>query len=169
MKTLATINFENVEEKEFNKFKVRNAVRVVIFDKIGNIALMDVTSDSFHKLPGGGIEKGEDNEKAMRRECLEEAGVEIGNLIELGCIKEIKRVDEMVQNSFCYATKVSGEKKEPHFTDSEMSRGYKVLWIKIDEAIKLISSDTYSNIVGRYIKERELNILIAAKNNVSNL
>jgi ADP-ribose pyrophosphatase YjhB (NUDIX family) len=163
MKTLAIINFGNTPEDKLSDFGIRNAARAVIFDKDGKIALMHSTVDKFHKIPGGGLEGDENKETALRRECLEEAGVEVGNLIELGFVKEIKGDDKMVQNSYCYVTKVVGEKKSPNFTESEIAQGFEVIWVGLDEAYNLVKNDGYSNSLGRYIQARELNILTEAK------
>ncbi len=163
MKTLAIINFGNTPENELANFGIRNAARAVIFDKDGKIALMHSTVDKFHKIPGGGLEGNENKETALRRECLEEAGVEVDNLIELGFVKEIKGDDKMVQNSYCYITKVVGDKKTPTFTESEIAQGFEVIWVSLDEAYNLVKNDGYKNGLGRYIRERELNILKEAK------
>lgn len=163
MKTLAIINLGNTPEDIFVNFNIRNTARAVIFDKDGKIALMHSVNDKFHKLPGGGLESDEEKNEAIRRECLEEAGVEVGNLIELGFVKEIKGEYKMIQNSYCYLTKVIGDKKIPNLTESEIAQGFKILWVSLDEAYNLVKNDGYKNNLGKYIRERELNILEEAK------
>jgi ADP-ribose pyrophosphatase YjhB (NUDIX family) len=163
MKLLAEINLENVAEGDAAVFKVRNTARAVIFDSHGNVALMSVSKEYYHKLPGGGIEKGEKVEEALRRECKEEAGVEIGELVELGSIREIKNEERMIQNSYCYSARVIGDKGPPQFTEAEKERGFEVMWININDAIALIESESYKNSFGKIIAERELSILRAAR------
>ena len=126
MLELKTINLENSTLEEFDNYKVRNTVRAVIFDNKNNIALMNVSKDNFHKLPGGGIDKGETKKEALKRECLEEAGVNIEIISELGLISEIKKTSETVQNSYCYIAKVVGEKGKPDFTEKEIAKGFEV-------------------------------------------
>ncbi len=163
MLELKTINLENSISEEFNNYKVRNTVRAIIFDNENNIALMNVSKDNFHKLPGGGIDEGETKEEALKRECLEEAGVNIEIISELGLISEIKKTSETIQNSYCYTAKVIGEKGEPYFTEKEKVKGFEIKWLSIEEAIKTVEEDGFSNIIGEYISIREKIILEEVK------
>ncbi|MDR3582175.1 MAG: NUDIX domain-containing protein [Candidatus Pacebacteria bacterium] len=160
---LAELNFENTPEDEASTFGVRNTARAVVFDNDKNIALMNVSKEHFHKLPGGGIDNDEKPKEALKRECKEEAGVEIDAIVELGFIKEIKKESKAVQNSYCYIAHVIGKKGLPQFTEFETAKGFKILWVSIDDALDLVKNDTYEKIAGKYIAERELAILKAAK------
>ena len=73
MNIIKTINFENVEEKEYKDFRTRNTARAIVFDNENNIALLHVTSEGFHKLPGGGIDEGESELDCVIREVSEES------------------------------------------------------------------------------------------------
>jgi len=159
MKTIAVINLENTDKKEALEYKVRNTARGVVFDNEKKIALMKVIKGNFHKLPGGGIENNEQIDQALIRECQEEAGVVICSIVELGLVTEIKKVDKTVQNSYCYMSKIKGEKGLSHLTKTEKENGFEVIWVELDEAIRVIKNDGYSNINGKYIYERELAIL----------
>jgi ADP-ribose pyrophosphatase YjhB (NUDIX family) len=163
MNLIATFNFEESKEKEYSEFKVRETVRAVIFDGDNNVALMKVGEDNFHKLPGGGVDEGETLDQALKRECLEEAGVVIKNTHEIGLIIEIKKESRSIQNSYCYLANVSGDKASSNLTEEEKSRGFKVLWMNVDEAIKCIKNDGFDNLQGRYIYKRELTILETVK------
>lgn len=163
MKKILEINFDNVLPEEYANFTVRAAVRAVIFDHEQRVALMKVIRDNFHKLPGGGVDEGEDFIQALRRECQEEAGVDLSDPIEIGYVVEIKKEKGMVQNSYCYTASVVGEKQIPHFTDSEKERGFEVVWLPLAEAISAVQNDTVTTPVGRSIQERELLVLRAAQ------
>ncbi len=91
MKQITLINLENVSTQEAEKFAVRTAARAIVFDENNNIALLHATKYDYFKLPGGGIEKGEDPESAMRRECLEEIGCNVEVTGELGTILEYRK------------------------------------------------------------------------------
>lgn len=162
-------NFEGATEEEILQFSVRNTARAVIFDKDNNIALMWVSKRKLHKLPGGGIDDGETVEEALIRECREEAGVNVTVLTKLGTVKEIKKGDNKVQNSYCYIAQVFGEKSSPQLTESEKEQGFEVLWLPLEEAIKLILNDGHINLAGRFVSERELAILNRAKEIVPTL
>ncbi len=84
MKLLAHINPENVTDEIAANFSRRIAVRAVIFDRDGNVAMLAVTRDGYHKLPGGGVEEGEDLHEALARECLEEVGCTITSIKDAG-------------------------------------------------------------------------------------
>src|SRR5450830_1921296 len=78
-------------------YRERRASRAVVFDRDGNIALLDVSKRGYHKLPGGGIDEGEDILAALNRETMEEIGCTIGNIRELGIIEEYRNNYELHQ------------------------------------------------------------------------
>ena len=54
--------------------ETKNAARTVIVDENNQIALINVRDGEYYKIPGGGIEEGESEEMAAKREALEESG-----------------------------------------------------------------------------------------------
>ncbi len=68
------LNPENVTDSEVLTYEKRISVRALVFDDQNRIALMNLTKRGYYKLPGGGMEPGEDEESSLRRECLEELG-----------------------------------------------------------------------------------------------
>ena len=80
MQLLAEIQEKDLGMTESNRdieYKIRRAARAVIFDESGKVALLHVTKDGYHKIPGGGVENGENEKDALCREALEEAGCEV--------------------------------------------------------------------------------------------
>lgn len=61
---------------------ILTGVTALVLDQ--NSCILMVQSDNQWKLPGGFIELGETAEEACRREVLEEAGINIGNLQLIG-------------------------------------------------------------------------------------
>ena len=49
-----------------SNFERREAVRAVVVNEIGQVALLNVTKRGFRKLPGGGVEPGEDKTEALK-------------------------------------------------------------------------------------------------------
>ncbi|MDP3956592.1 MAG: NUDIX domain-containing protein, partial [bacterium] len=74
---ISLINPEGVPEAEAQKYERRDASRAVVFDADGKVAVLNVSKKGYYKLPGGGIEEGENKEEALRRECIEELGCKI--------------------------------------------------------------------------------------------
>lgn len=68
-------------EKPEAGFKERKSVYAILI-KDSRILVLDVFGN-IH-LPGGGIDPGEDMEKALERECLEELGAKIRDLVFVG-------------------------------------------------------------------------------------
>lgn len=142
----------------------RRAGRAVIFDKNGNVALLHVTKKNFHKLPGGGIEEGEDIENALRREVLEEIGCEIANLRELGIIEEYRGKFELHQISYCFLADLAGEKGRPQLTEDEIADGFETVWLNIDVAIQQLENEVHvEDYEGKFIQLRDITFLKAAR------
>jgi len=164
MKYLKLINPENATEEEVSNYKVREAVRAVVVDNEGKIALLHVVNENHYKLPGGGIEEGEDKTLALKRECKEEIGcdVEIGE--EFCAIAEYRKLAQLKHTSYCYTAKVISNKGSLDLTDEEKERGSELVWMTYDEAIKAMSeSNPHSLVCISYIAPRDFAILEESK------
>lgn len=167
MKLLKTINPEDVSEEEVKNYRTREAVRAVVFDEKGNVALLCVSKENYYKLPGGGIEDGEDKITALYRECQEEIGCDIEIINELGFIVEYRKMFTLKQTSYCYLAKVKGEKGKPDFTDGEKEKGFKVAWLSYEEAIKALNDSKAISVEGgSYIVPRDMAFIEEAKNSL---
>lgn len=145
-----------ISEKIDVTYDVRKASRAIVFNDLGKIALLFVSKNNYHKLPGGGIEYGEDILAALNREVMEEVGVSIDVLGEIGVIVEYRNEFKQLQISYCYYSIVKGEITEPTFTSQEISDGFKLKWVSLEEAISIIESDKPDNYMGKFIKSRDL-------------
>ena len=152
-------NYENIDIA----YKLRKASRSIVITDSGEIALLYVSKNNYHKLPGGGIELGEDINIALNREVMEEVGVNIDVLGEIGTIIEYRNKHELLQISYCYYSRVKGDIKETSFTDEEINNGFQLKWVTLDEAISIIENDTPDNYVGKFIQSRDLLFLKRAK------
>ena len=118
----------------------RCAVRALI-EQEGKVLLMR-SRDGMYKLPGGGIEQGEDHACALARELLEETGLLLdeASLAPLGMVDERRRDyhdprQNFVQRSFYYACATHEAGLSPTLTQNEQRLGLHAVWLPLAQAI----------------------------------
>ncbi len=157
---------KEIKDKEFpedeSTLKIREASRAILFDENDLIPLLFVAKYNYHKLPGGGIDEGEDKCHALVRECLEEVGSEIEVNGEIGKIIEFRSKWDLKQISYCYHGKIIS-KGEPDFTEKELSQGFKIVWFSLKDAIFKVETDKPENYEGSFIQKRDLEFLKKAE------
>lgn len=167
MKLLKTIKhsdlFPDDKIEVIGEYKIRKAARAVVFDDEGKIAIIKVANHNYHKLPGGGVEAGDDLASALEREMIEEIGCKILVTGDIGRIVEYRDKWGIRQESFCYIAKLIGEKGQPEFTEVEIADGFEVLWISLEEAIEKIRKDNPDDYLGKLVTVRDLCFLEEAK------
>jgi len=167
MKLLLELNETDIGLPESESFtlpyKLRKAARAIIFNEKGEIALLYVSKDNYHKLPGGGFEVGENVASALKREALEEVGSHIDVTGEVGLTIEYRNQENCLQISYCFIAKVVGEVGEPNFDSGEVADGFQPLWVSIDEAVSLLTNDKPEIYTGKFIQKRDLTLLNEAK------
>lgn len=121
-----------------DSFYNRKAARGII--RRGDKYLMIRGNCGDIKFPGGGVEEGESLTDTLIREVKEETGYTVmENTIEYyGKITE-KRAgmhkDILIMDSSYFTCEVSDECGSLSLDDYEKERGYKCVWITLDEAI----------------------------------
>ncbi len=161
MELLKEITDTKFPETEWN-LQIREASRAVIFDENELVPLLFVSKFNYHKLPGGGIEIGENKEKALRREAKEEVWCEIKVIEEIWKIIEFRTERNQKQTSYCYLCKVLS-KGDPNFTEKELNQWFKIIRVSLDEAISLIKNDKPENYGGSFIHQRDIVFLKKVK------
>jgi len=156
MKLIGTINPKKLSAADIKNFRRRKAVRAVVFDDKGDIAILHVRKHDYHKLPGGGIEKDEKILEALKRECLEEIGCRIKVGKKIGVIVEYKDKFNVIQTSPCFLARVAGKKGLPKFTSREKSDGFKLKWMSLDAAIDVLKKDSPTDYHGGFINKRDI-------------
>lgn len=146
----------------------RRAARAVLYNAAGQVAVMYFTTTGSYKLPGGGIDAGEDTIDALHREIREETGYEITNIKELGEVEEYRYFCGMHQLSYCY-TATTDNFVGTELTEKEQNAGMELRWFDtIAQAIAAIESgskvDEEGSIIGlEMMKLRDIAILEAAR------
>jgi 8-oxo-dGTP diphosphatase len=152
----------------------RTAVRVVVFDENRNIAMLHATRNGYHKLPGGGVEDGEDLMTALQRESREEIGCDIDVESEIGTIVEDRNLVGLLQTSHCFLGKVRGIKGTPDLTEDEIAEGFVTEWMPLEMAIDTLERE-YGNEIGdekrrylaRFMVTRDMTFLKKAREMLS--
>ena len=129
--------FPNELAKEDVVYKLRSAVKAIVKDSHGKIALIGT---KYRLLPGGGVEEGEKIVEAIKRECREEIGCNIEIDQEIGFTEEYRGKIGRHQQTHFFLAYVIGEKGKPETTqDDEL--GIEVDWCELDDAIILLEKE----------------------------
>ena len=168
MKTLLVLKDKDIGEKaKRDKLDKRETARAVAFWK-GKIAFINVSNNGYHKLPGGGIEHGEDMHAALHREMLEETGCEIKIGNEIGKILEHRTNIGVIQTSYCFMADVTKIGKA-NLDEGEKKAGYKLEWVTIEKALTLLQEEKpraeewVENYMGKFIVKRDIRFIKVAK------
>lgn len=156
MKIIRQIQTEQIEDKSI--LRLREAVRAVV-SKDRKIALLYVSKENYHKLPGGGIEQGENIYAALDREVMEEVGVTIKNVEEIGEIIEYRKQHNLKQISYCFIADVKHDEGKQFFTEEEKQEGFKLKWVSIEDALCLMKNDEPKDYLGKFVQIRDIAIL----------
>jgi ADP-ribose pyrophosphatase YjhB (NUDIX family) len=147
---------------EISHVNPRIAVRAILIDETGLIALLYMGKPDFYTIPGGGVETGETLEDALNREVLEETGCRCKIEYELGFISENRALHDFTQTSYYYIVNVIGEKGVPQLSKSEIEQETKVYWYTLKEALNIVLNQSPKSYQQKYIKYRDTVVLEAA-------
>lgn len=151
-----------IAPKDINDYKVRKASRGVLINKDNKIALLFVSKENYHTLPGGGVEANETTREAYIREIKEETGCDckiLDNKKQNSIVLEERDGFKLLQISYIFYSEVVGEPKELELTQEEKDEGFELKWVDFDEAIKLVENDKPLDYEGKFIQRRDLAVL----------
>lgn len=156
-----------LEIQEFNNPYMRYGARGIVKRNDGKIAIFNKVNKNEYKLPGGGIDKGEEPDEAFKREVMEETGCKIENVKFLGITKELKSYDNFQQISYIFKADVNEITAKLKLTSKEIDEGGQVIWMGVTEALEKITNclndlkeSKYENIYhSKFINYRDKEIL----------
>ena len=149
--------------------KTKFAVRNIVLNEKGEIALVKSFKYGYTQIPGGGLEDGETIEEALRRETAEEIGYTVEIVKPLGYFRESRESNLNKQSwttaiSFVYLSKAL-ENVGTNYMEYEIAEGFAPIWANLDEAIKDKEAelqkllDNKSSYSGAFSSYRDLSIL----------
>lgn len=140
MECIISLNDKDIGEKVYktNEPNIRRAVRTILFNEKGEIAILHKKNKNEYKLVGGGIEENENMEEALRREVNEEAGCEIKDVVGFGYVEELRTVNNFMQISYIFISRVQKNKKQLNLTKQEQDEEAELSWFLPEVALKKI-------------------------------
>ena len=130
-----------IDEQYYEKkdsCRMRSAVRAVMY-QAGKLLMVYSNKNGDYKFPGGGIEKDENEEAALRREVKEETGYDIsviGEKIISACEYRKYDDDEFVMESNYYVCSISDGQGHQDLDDYEKDLGFVPFFVSAEEAYR---------------------------------
>jgi 8-oxo-dGTP diphosphatase len=116
-----------------------------VAERAGKLALVRITRDGqapFHDLPGGAVEPGESEGRALMREFVEETGLIVrpGEILCRADQFMIKSDGEPCNNrAALMSATVEGEDREQKVEDD-----HQLVWIEPQEALRIVRHDSHA-------------------------
>ncbi len=125
----------------------RPSARGIII-KDGKLAMIHSLKYDYYKFPGGGIEQGEQREKALIREVLEETGLTVvpQSIKEYGMVHRIQKgdyEDVFIQDNYYYLCKVEKTIQEQNLDRYEAEEQFTLEYVTPDRVVDTNNSCHY--------------------------
>ena len=149
--------------------RTRFGARGIIQNDEGKIAVFNKQVKNEYKLPGGGIDEGEDPYVAFEREAIEETGCTLKGIQILGEIEERQGKENFLQKSFIFISKVKENLGTLLLTEKEKEEGAILHWLEPKEALAIMEgciddlhASSYDNVYrSKFMVKRDIEILKA--------
>ena len=146
MRELFTIDLKNY--KENGTVGKRPSVRGIII-KDGKIAMMHSLKYDYYKLPGGGIEEGEELRDTLVREVKEESGLVVKKetIKEFGYVRRIEKgmfEDIFMQENYYFLCDVEDEVSSQELDDYEAEEGFTLEFATLGNNYKTKDVDRFN-------------------------
>lgn len=138
-----------------SEVKPRYKSRAILYDDNNLFAVVYFPEFKLYSLPGGGIEEGESELEAVKREILEETGYHCEIVRELGYVYENRAHCDFTQYSYYYVAKIVGKQEETSLNEDERNSEMQVQWHSIEDAIHFITSPIHDTIQRKFIQAKD--------------
>ncbi len=136
-------------------YELRKSARAILLNEKGEMSTQYLKTYSYHKLPGGGVNQGENIEDALKREVLEEVGCKCEIVRPLGVTIEYRNKYKLIQISYGFVAKAIGDIGKRQLEAGEIEEGHETLWMQPIEVLEKMKNDTPGKFEGHFILERE--------------
>lgn len=127
---------DNIDKKDVAHLEPRIGARAVFF-KDGKLCMLYLRNKDRYTLPGGGVEKDETPQTAVKREVLEETGYAVTKASETLILKEY--FTDSIWHHHFFHCEISGGQKRPVLTKEEVEWGLAVVFKPLDEALRIFA------------------------------
>ena len=134
----------------------RITARAIVKNQDGLYAVMYADKFKLHRLPGGGVEDGEDVLTALRREVYEETGCVCDEIQELGIVAENRASLDYTQINHYFVVTTTHAPGENHLTEAEQNSRTILKWVTWDEMVRIINEQEFDRVQGKYLKARDV-------------
>lgn len=169
LKVITDEEFGKKPDYQSRHYWHRENVRGILLDSDQKIALLcNGGNGNYWELPGGGVEKGETIEFAVRRELKEETGANSTIEKEVGLIIEKRFGDTdwetgLIQHVYSYICNINGPKGEPELTPQEIESGMQVHWLEVEDALEKLKQSATPDYASKFIVRRDFDFLKKAQ------
>ncbi len=140
-------------------YTLRKSARAILLNNEGDMATQYLSTYTYHKLPGGGIDPNETIEEALKREVLEEVGCECEIIKPIGVTIEYRNKYNMIHISYAFLARVTSKIGKPALEEGEVEEGQSTLWLPPSEVLAKMETDIPGKFEGHFILEREKSFL----------
>jgi 8-oxo-dGTP diphosphatase len=126
-----------------------------VVERRGQLALICVTRENLppiYDLPGGAIEPGESDARALVREVIEETGLIVHAGDELGRADQyMVKADGEPVNNRCLLMTAESDGYDP---SQKVEEDHKLVWFDPDEALRIIRLDSQAWAIALWIRRQ---------------
>ena len=150
----------------------RACARAIILNEKNQVCMIHVYGDDifghrdYYETPGGGVDLNELPREAVLREAMEEVGVKAEVISEIGIVDDYYNLIKRNNLNYYYLLKVK-DYCDSHQEEFERIMFKEIIWVSIDEAIKIMEA-TVPTPISRLVINRELPIYKIVKEMLEN-